>query len=166
MRFTLLDRIVALEPGVKITAVKNLSLTEEYLADHFPGFPVMPGVLMLEAMTEAGAWLVRKTEDFAHSVVVLSEAANVKYGQFMEPGQTLTVTAEMAGQTADETKIKARGTVEGRLTLVGRLTLRRYNLADTCPGRAATDEELRREMRQLFTLLYQPNPEWLPASGE
>jgi 3-hydroxyacyl-[acyl-carrier-protein] dehydratase len=166
MRFTLLDRIVALEPGVKITAVKNLSLAEEYLADHFPGFPVMPGVLMLEAMTEAGAWLIRQTEDFAHSIVVLSEAANVKYGQFMEPGQTLTVTAEMAGQTANETKIKARGTVEGRLTLVGRLTLRRYNLADECPGRAATDEELRREMRQLFTLLYQPNPEWLPASDE
>jgi 3-hydroxyacyl-[acyl-carrier-protein] dehydratase len=93
MRFVLLDRIVALEPGVRITAVKNLSLAEEYLADHFPGFPVMPGVLMLQAMTEAGAWLVRESEDFAHSVVVLGQANNVKYGQFVEPGQTLTVSA-------------------------------------------------------------------------
>ena len=58
MRFTLVDRIVALEPGKTITAVKNLSLAEEYLADHFPGFPVLPGVLMLEAMTQAAAWLV------------------------------------------------------------------------------------------------------------
>ena len=45
--------------------VKNLSLAEEYLSDHFPGFPVMPGVLMLEALTQAGAWLVRELEDFA-----------------------------------------------------------------------------------------------------
>ena len=62
MRFTLLDRITELEPGVKITAVKNLTMAEEYLADHFPQFPVMPGVLMLQAMTEAGAWLVRAYE--------------------------------------------------------------------------------------------------------
>ena len=49
MRFTLLDRITQLEPGVRIEAVKNLSLAEEYLADHFPLFPVMPGVLMRRA---------------------------------------------------------------------------------------------------------------------
>ena len=43
MRFSLIDRIDELEPGVRILAVKNLSMAEEYLADHFPGFPVMPG---------------------------------------------------------------------------------------------------------------------------
>ena len=62
------DRRVA-TPVKSLVAVKNLSLAEEYLADHFPGFPVMPGVLMLEALTQAGAWLVRDMEDFAHSVV-------------------------------------------------------------------------------------------------
>src|SRR5271168_1212794 len=107
MRFTLLDRIIELEPGAKITAVKNLSLAEEYLADHFPGFPVMPGVLMLEAMTQASAWLVRASEDFAHSVVLLKEARNVKYANFVEPGQTLHVTAEIVEQDARETKLKA-----------------------------------------------------------
>jgi len=80
MRFTLLDRITSLEPGAKITAVKNLTMAEEYLGDHFPQFPVMPGVLMLEAMLEAGAWLVRAGEDFAHSMVMLRKANNVKYG--------------------------------------------------------------------------------------
>ncbi|HEX5445871.1 MAG TPA: 3-hydroxyacyl-ACP dehydratase FabZ family protein, partial [Pirellulales bacterium] len=95
MRFTLIDRIVDLQPGAKIRAVKNLSLAEEYLADHFPGFPVLPGVLMLEAMTQAAAWLVRVSDDFAHSMVVLKEARNVKYNQFVEPGQTLSVTAEL-----------------------------------------------------------------------
>ena len=55
MHFTFVDRVLQLQPGVSITTVKCLSLAEEYLADHFPRFPVMPGVLMLQAMTEAGA---------------------------------------------------------------------------------------------------------------
>ena len=66
MRFTLLDRVVAIEPGKSITAVKSVTLAEEYLGDHFPRFPVLPGVLMLEAMTQAAAWTIRLGEDFAH----------------------------------------------------------------------------------------------------
>ncbi|MBN2216470.1 MAG: beta-hydroxyacyl-ACP dehydratase [Pirellulales bacterium] len=157
MRFTLLDRITSLVPGTKITAVKNLTMAEEYLGDHFPQFPVMPGVLMLEAMVEAGAWLVRATEDFAHSVILLRKAGNVKYGQFVQPGQTLEVSAEILGQADGETKIKARGTMNGRLTVAGRLSLASYNVADSQPGRETTDEEIRQEMRKLFALLYRPD---------
>ena len=69
MRFTLVDRILEITPGEKIVAIKNLSMAEEYLGDHFPGFPVMPGVLMVEALTQASAWLIRASEDFAHSVL-------------------------------------------------------------------------------------------------
>src|SRR6476646_11399745 len=111
MRFLLIDRIIDLQHGQSLVAVKNLSLAEEYLADHFPGFPVMPGVLMLEAMTQAAAWLIRESEDFAHSTVILKEARNVKYGNFVEPGQTLTITAEILGQDEHEVKIKAQGSV-------------------------------------------------------
>ena len=111
-------------------------MAEEYLADHFPNFPVMPGVLMLEAMTQAGAWLVRLSEDFAHSMVVLKQAGNVKYGQFVEPGQTLTVTAEILSQDGDGDEVKAQGTVDGRTTVSGRLVLERYNLADRDPDKA------------------------------
>src|SRR3990172_3468006 len=125
MRFTLIDRITSLEPGRRIVAVKNLTLAEEYLADHFPGFPVMPGVLMLEAMTQAGAWLVRASEDFAHSMVVLKEASGVKFGQFVEPGQTLEVSAEIVQQNEGETKLKAQGMVDGHGTVSARLVLAR-----------------------------------------
>ena len=156
MRFALIDRIVDLQPGVKITAVKSLTMAEEYLADHFPGFPVMPGVLMLEAMTQAGAWLVRASEDFAHSMVVLKQAAGVKYGSFVEPGETLTVDCQIVDQDEQETKVKARGTVDGRTAVGGRLVLTRYNLADHDENRAATDASIKAEMRELFALIYQP----------
>ncbi len=165
MRFSLLDRIDELQLGERIAAVKTLSLAEEYLADHFPQFPVMPGVLMLEAMTQAGAWLVRAGEDFRHSMVVLQEAKNVKYGQFIEPGQTLQVTAEIVKQTDGETTLKASGSVEGRTTVSGRLVLQRYNLADREPSLAASDEVVRREMRELFALLWRPNGEGTKSSG-
>ncbi|HVA48785.1 MAG TPA: 3-hydroxyacyl-ACP dehydratase FabZ family protein [Pirellulales bacterium] len=153
MRFTLIDRIVELQSGKKITAVKNLSMAEEYLADHFPGFPVLPGVLMLEAMTQAAAWLVRASEDFKHSVVVLKEARNVKYNKFVEPGQTLTVVAELIGQTEEEARFKAHGEVEGEQAVSARLTLATYNLADTDAGRALTDQVVRHKLRELFALL-------------
>src|SRR6059058_3845255 len=96
MRFNLVDRIVELRPGQTIRVVKNLTLGEEYLADHFPAFPVMPGVLMLQTLVEAGAWLLRLSEDYRHSVIVLREAKNVKYGTFMEPGKPLTITVDLA----------------------------------------------------------------------
>ncbi len=69
MRFHLIDRILELEPGKRIRMVKNLTLAEEYLADHFPTFPVMPGVLMLQTLVEGSAWLLRATEDFQYSVI-------------------------------------------------------------------------------------------------
>src|SRR5205814_9521503 len=91
MRFHLIDRILELEPGKRIRMVKNLTLGEEYLADHFPTFPVMPGVLMLQTLVEGAAWLLRITEDYQHSVIVLREARNVKYGSFMQPGHRMII---------------------------------------------------------------------------
>ena len=83
MRFILLDNVTEIIPGQKIQAVKALSLAEEYLGDHFPNFPVLPGVLILEAMVQTAAMLVRVTNDFSHSMIVLSEARNVKYRSFV-----------------------------------------------------------------------------------
>jgi len=158
MRFTLLDRVTAIDPGKSITAIKTLTLSEEYLADHFPRFPVMPGVLMLEAMTQAAAWTIRVAEDFAHSIVVLRSAKNVKYGDFVEPGRVLTVTAEVLSQDETTTKVKASGTVSGasgeRTSLTARLVLERYNLADRQPHGEAIDARVRAEMRKLWAVLH------------
>ena len=159
MRFSLIDRIVELEPGGRITAVKALTMAEEYLADHFPHFPVMPGVLMLESLTQAAAWLVRASEDFAHSIVVLKQVANVKYAQFVEPSQTLTVTAELLKLDKGEAKLKGYGSVGGRTILSARVTLACYNLGDSHPEHQGTDASICRDLRKQLSLIYQPTAE-------
>ena len=55
----------------------------------------MPGVLMLEALTQAGAWLIRDMEDFAHSIIILKQAKTIKYGSFVEPGRQLELRVEL-----------------------------------------------------------------------
>lgn len=163
MRFDLLDRIIELQPGAHITAIKCLAMAEEYLADHFPNFPVMPGVLMLEAMTQAGAWLIRVSEDFEHSMIQLKQAGNVKYAHFVEPGQTLTVTAEVLSQSDSETKLKAQGSVDGQTIVSARLVLGRYNLADTGAADPAIDEVIRQDLRDLYRIIYRPGPGIAPS---
>jgi 3-hydroxyacyl-[acyl-carrier-protein] dehydratase len=165
MRFTFVDRVLEVQPGVKITTLKCLSLGEEYLADHFPRFPVMPGVLMLEAMTEASAWLIRFTEDFAHSVVTLKEARNIKFADFVRPGRVLAVTAEILQFDSCEVQLKAQGTLAGRTAVSGRLILERYNLADTRPQMAPTDSYLRRSLKAQFALIHRPPIEALATNG-
>lgn len=142
MRFLLLDRICSFEPGKELTAVKNVSLAEEYLADHFPEFPVLPGVFMLEAATQASAWLVRLSENYAHSIVVLHEARAVKYADFVTPGHTLHMSVKQTGGDERFVKIKFQGEVEGRTSVSGRLVLERYNLADANPDQAGLDERM------------------------
>ena len=155
MKFLLLDRICSFEAGKKIVAVKNVSLAEEYLADHFPEVPVLPGVFMLEAATQAGAWLVRMSEDYAHSIVVLHEARAVKYADFVKPGQTLTMTVEQTGEDGRYVKMKFQGTVEGKQSVSGRLVLERYNLADDNPNQADLDQRMIAHQRSTETLLTQ-----------
>ena len=159
MRFNLIDRIVEIVPGKRIHAVKNLTLGEEYLADHFPTFPVMPGVLMLEALVQAGAWLLRVTDDFTHSVIVLREAKGVKYGNFVQPGQQLNLTVELlekSAQAGPTVAFKGNGEAGGVSAVSARLTLARYNLRDRDSALAALDEQLTAHYRTLYKLLAGP----------
>jgi len=153
MRFWLLDRICSFEPDTELLAVKNVSLAEEYLSDHFPEFPVLPGVFMLEAATQASAWLVRLSENYAHSIIVLHEARAVKYADFVTPGNTLNIRVTQTGGDERFVKIKFQGEVNGRLSVSGRLVLERYNLAERDPGQAALDQRMIAHQRSTETLL-------------
>lgn len=156
MRFSLIDRIDAIEPGESVTALKTLSLAEEYLADHFPGFPVMPGVLMVESLVQAGAWLMRQTEEFRYSAVLLKEARAVRFNNFVSPGKTLRVECKVKQRDEKTYTLLGSGTVEGASAVSARLTLEQFNLADRDPSLAASDERRIQKLRELFDALYHP----------
>ena len=144
MRFNLVDRVHAWEPGKRLTASKALTLGEEYLADHFPAFPVMPGVLMLQAVAEASAWLWRVTTEFRHTVIVLREVKNVKYGTFMPPGHTLELSTELVKADDSTATFRGKGNVRGGgQTVNAQVVLTGYSVRDRMPESADTDDRLR-----------------------
>lgn len=153
MRFCLLDRICSLEPDVELTAVKNVSLAEEYLADHFPEFPVLPGVFMLEAATQAACWLTRLSENYAHSLITLHEARSVKFTDFVTPGRQLQITVEQLSREGALASFKFQGEVEGRTCVSGRLTLECTNLADEDSSLTEIDARLVEFQKQQQALL-------------
>jgi len=160
MRFHLIDRILDVEPGKRIRLVKNLTLGEEYLADHFPTFPVMPGVLMLQTLVEGAAWLLRLTEDYQHSVIVLREVRNVKYGNFMQPGHQMVITVETVNYSSAEPAAVFKGKAEmqgadadASSTVSAKFTVTRYNLRDQNAELAQTDQRIVEQLRQHARIL-------------
>ena len=154
MRFLLIDRITELEAQKTITAVKNLSLAEEYLADHFPGFPVMPGVLMLETLIQAGGWLIRHSEDFAHSTIMLKEARAIRYNSFVSPGNSLIVQMTVRKQAENIWDFNGTGTVNGDSAVSAKLTLEAFNLSDRNPALAESDSIRRQHFRDLLPQIW------------
>ena len=137
MRFVLVDRIIE-QDARRVVAVKAVTTAEEYLADHFPGFAVLPGVMMIEAMTQAARCLAAAARPDIARPWVLSEVRGVRYGQLVRPGQLLEVDVSFRGQpparaaeptaepeTAQRPKLSfdGLGRVEGQTAVQGRLTL-------------------------------------------
>ena len=156
MRFHLIDRIDRCEPGKSLAAAKFLALGEEYLKDHFPQFPVMPGVLMLQSCVEAAAWLWRATTDYKHPVIVLRELKLVKYGTFMLPGHRMDVAVELVktDEAAGTATFKAEGANEAReSTVKANFVLHGYSLAGRGAAGAAADAKLIEHWKTRWALL-------------
>ena len=153
MRFILIDKITELEAGNSLQAVKSVSLAEEYLADHFPDFPVLPGVMMIEALTQAAAMLVHVTNDFSHSMVILAEVKNAKYKSFVKPGNSLLINITAKSIDAESSTFIAEGSCDGRSMVEARLSLRHFNLADKDKSLADIDEKLKGEFKKRFKLM-------------
>lgn len=153
MRFILIDKIISLQSGSQIKTVKNVSLSEEYLADHFPAFPVLPGVLLLEGLIESASWLVREAENFAHSMLLLEEARNVKYKSFLAPGGQIEYTVQ--AKTIEEaiSSFTGFGSSDGERIVEAKFGLRHFNLADENSAMAATDARIIESMKQRWKLL-------------
>jgi 3-hydroxyacyl-[acyl-carrier-protein] dehydratase len=153
MRFILIDKVIEIEKGTRIRAVKNVSLAEEYLGDHFPAFPVLPGVLLLEGMIESASWLVRAKENFAHSMVLLEEARNVKYKSFAAPGKQVEYTVEAKTIEENISSFAGTGVSNGESIVEARFGLRHFNLADKDSAMAAVDAKIIEEMKKRWQLL-------------
>jgi len=154
VRFNLIDKIEQISDE-RIVAVKYVSLAEEYLADHFPSFPVLPGVLMLEALTQAAAWLLHRRSNFAKSIAVLKEARNVKYGNFVAPGNALRVEVDFFKGTDTGAVFKAAGIVNNTQALSARLELSYFNLGEKQPELAVLDQYLSDHTKARWSVLHQ-----------
>ncbi|MBL8811107.1 MAG: beta-hydroxyacyl-ACP dehydratase [Planctomycetaceae bacterium] len=154
MKFCLVDRIQSLVPGESIQTIKNVSLAEEYLQDHFPGFSILPGVLMVECLVQSCAWLMRATDDFRHSTILLKQAKAVKFNNFLKPGETLQVSATWKSSDETTTDFVASGTVNGQSAVSAKLTLSKQNLATHNPQMADNDRRVIEAMRELYSQLY------------
>ena len=153
MRFILIDKVIEIEKGTRIRAVKNVSLAEEYLGDHFPAFPVLPGVLLLEGLIESASWLVRTTENFAHSMVLLEEARNVKYKSFAAPGKQVEYNVEAKTIEENISSFTGTGSSNGEAIVEARFGLRHFNLADKDSAMAAVDARIIDAMKKRWALL-------------
>ncbi len=126
MHFALIDTVLEIDDS-RVVAIKNVTLAEEYLGDHFPGFPVLPGVFMLEALVQASRrWL----EGRGGADWVLGEVRAMRYGSFVRPGESLRVEVVADGerggpqQAFKGTAMVVRAGVVAETAVSGRLTMR------------------------------------------
>ncbi len=140
MHFRLIDKVIERSP-TRLVALKQVSLSEEYLQDHFPTFPVLPGVLMLEAMVQAARELA-DPDASASPPLVLGSVRALKYGRFVTPGSTIRVTVDLRSAPG-EAPVDAKGSVEilaspgggdGGVAASGRITLRHAVVPTPAPA--------------------------------
>ena len=127
VRFELIDRVIERSPQ-HLVGVKCVTSAEEYLGDHFPTFPVLPGVMMLEALVQAGRLLLTDQSRALKRPLILQEVRNLRYGNMVRPGQTLKVevTLRPAKDAAAPTagwEFDGVGKVEDQVAVQGRFKL-------------------------------------------
>lgn len=114
--FLLIDRVVEMERYKRIVVIKNVSINEAFFQGHFPGKPVMPGVLILESMAQAGGLLLlQEIPDRDHKLLYLASMNDVKFRRPVVPGDQLRVEVNILAWKGDLCKIQAKAFVDGNL---------------------------------------------------
>ncbi|MBI4513200.1 MAG: bifunctional UDP-3-O-[3-hydroxymyristoyl] N-acetylglucosamine deacetylase/3-hydroxyacyl-ACP dehydratase [Gemmatimonadetes bacterium] len=114
--FLLVDRIVEFEPGKRIVGIKNVTINEPFFQGHFPGHPIMPGVLIIEAMAQVGGMLLMGcVDDPEHKVVYFMSLDNVKFRRRVTPGDQIRFELEMVQLRGRTCRMKGVGRVEGQV---------------------------------------------------
>jgi len=120
--FLLLDEVVELEPGVRVVARKEVREDEWYLTGHFPDRPIMPGVLMVEALAQAGAVAVLSEEENRGKLALFAGIDDVRFKRIVEPGDELELVCEIERMRGPVGRGKVRASVAGEVAVRGVLT--------------------------------------------
>jgi 3-hydroxyacyl-[acyl-carrier-protein] dehydratase len=144
MRYVLIDRFVELDPGRRASAIKTFSGHEDFLADHFPGMPVIPGALLTEAMGQTGGWLIARTIDFARWPL-LNMVGNAKFRSLVRPDEEILLTAEIESLQDDRADIRAEARVGGKKVAEARLFFHLFDF-DAAPAMKAWSRETFRSL--------------------
>jgi 3-hydroxyacyl-[acyl-carrier-protein] dehydratase len=114
--FLMVDRVIEFQPGVMLRAIKNVTINEPFFQGHFPGLPVMPGVLILEAMAQTGGLFIGQSQDepLGDRVFLFSGMDNVRFRKPVVPGDQLVLTCTEARRKFNLWKMRATAEVDGR----------------------------------------------------
>jgi 3-hydroxyacyl-[acyl-carrier-protein] dehydratase len=117
--FLLVDKIIELVPGQKAVGIKNVSMNEPYFAGHFPGHPIMPGVLMIEAIAQVGACALLSEEQYRGKLAFLAGVDHVRFKRQAFPGDTLEICTELTSIRSNIGKGKGKITINNQLVCGG-----------------------------------------------
>jgi 3-hydroxyacyl-[acyl-carrier-protein] dehydratase len=135
--FLLIDRVVEIERKQRIVAIKNVTANEPFFNGHFPGFPIMPGVLQVEAMAQAGgALLLTEVPDRENKLMVFAGIERAKFRRPVIPGDQLRIEVKVIVWRSNAVKMEGTASVDGRLACEATITCR---MTDRAP--AAADAE-------------------------
>jgi beta-hydroxyacyl-ACP dehydratase FabZ len=116
--FLLVDRVLELAPGQRVVAIKNVTINEPFFIGHFPGAPVMPGVLIVEALAQAGAiLLLHDMPDRASKLVYFTGIDKTRFRYPVTPGDQLVLTVDVINRRSRSCKMRGRAEVAGNLAV-------------------------------------------------
>jgi 3-hydroxyacyl-[acyl-carrier-protein] dehydratase len=119
--FLMIDEVIELEPGKRAVARKTVRADEWFLAGHFPGRPIMPGVLMVEGLAQTGAVIVLTLEENRGKMVLFGGIDDVRFKRVVEPGDTLEYVCVLEAMRGPIGRGKIKATVDGKLAVRGTL---------------------------------------------
>ncbi len=136
--FLLIDRVIEVEPRKRIVAIKNVTVNEPQFMGHFPDYPIMPGVLMIEAIAQAGgALLLSEIADRDSKLMVFTGIDGAKFRRAVVPGDQLRIEVSVLNWRATAVKMLGRATVEGKLACEATVTCMLVPRAAKPAGKAA-----------------------------